>query len=151
MDNSLVSDEEELYRSVRNKVDEEFYYNEDKQLIITRDAFKDRAKQPSVDRAKLKDFAPSNSKLSISDGIITLITKEVRSIGDVFTKEENTDNIQHSVDVIYSPNDNIAHSHVTVQPSYYGNDKKQKRAFKLLRISLARLATQKGWTLEPQD
>ena len=80
MVDDYVSDDESLYRSVRGALSEmEYYYDEsDRSLIITEDAFRDRDKEPSVDRAKLKNFNPQESKLSETDGIVTLITEEVR-------------------------------------------------------------------------
>lgn len=150
---NLISDEEELYRSVRNQTDNaEFFYDDSGQLIITKDAFRDREKEPSVDRAKLRNFNPSLSKLSQSDGIVSLITKNVRAIGDVKTNSDKGGLI-HSVDVIYAPvyksPENLAHSQITVEPKFFGSENKQKKSFKLLRISLARLATESGWILEP--
>ena len=152
-DDNSISDEEELYRSVRNQINNaEFFYDDNGQLIITRDAFKDRKKEPSVDRAKLRNFNPSLSKLSESDGIVSLNTKNVRAIGDVKTNTE--EGVRgHSVDVVYAPINNtpknLAHSQVTVEPIFFGSDNKQKKAFKLLRIALARLATKSGWILSP--
>ncbi len=36
-----------------------------------------------------------------------------------------------------------------VKPELFGSQNKQKKAFSLLQIALARLATKNGWTLEP--
>ncbi len=56
MDNSdHVQDDEELYRSVRGKLEEKEYSIQKGKLIIEPAAFQDRYKQPSVDRAKLID------------------------------------------------------------------------------------------------
>ena len=44
---------------------------------------------------------------------------------------------------------NKAHAQVIVNPKFFGSNNKQKKAFKLLRISLARLATERGWTIPP--
>lgn len=151
MGSDHISNQEILYRSVRSKDNSEYFYNEDNQLIITRAAFSDKIKQPSVDRAELRDFTPSLSKLNESDGIVSLITGDVRAIGSIETPHEEASNVKHAVEVVYSPRqENNAHSHVTVEPSFFGSDKKQKKAFKLLRIALARLATNSGWLLEPQ-
>ncbi|MBS0298386.1 MAG: hypothetical protein JSR32_00395 [Proteobacteria bacterium] len=147
-EDNFISNEEWLYRSVRNQ-ETECYFNDDGQLIIKPDAFRDRNKEPSVDRAKLRNFNPSLSKLSETDGVVSLNTYCVRSIGEVKTNKDDGD-LTHSVDVIYEPTpENLAHSKITVEPNFFGSEKKQKNAFKLLRISLARLATQKGWILKP--
>ncbi|WP_411726201.1 hypothetical protein [Methyloglobulus sp.] len=154
-EDNFISDEEELYRSVRklSEIDSEYIYDDTGHLIFTKDAFRDQKKEPSVDRAKLRNFNPSLSKLSETDGIVSLITKEVRSIGKIETKGD-VKNLSHAVDVIYNPihdeHENLAHSLITVEPKFFGSENKQKKAFKLLRIALARLATQRGWKLEPK-
>jgi hypothetical protein len=158
MDNveSCLTDDEILYRSVRGGEDhDEYEYDDFGNLIIKPEAFKDRNKEPSVDRAKLRNYNPALSKLSSTDGIVELLTGDVREIGNVESTKDDKKKL-HSVDVIYKPvtaiediPENLAHSEVTVSPQFFGNDKKQKKAFKLLRISLARLATQKGWLVAP--
>lgn len=147
-----VDDDEEVYRSVRGALNyDEYYYDEnDGSLQIGPNAFRDRYKHPSVDRAKLKDFNPHLAKQSESDGIVTLLTKKVRAIGHVFTKTEQGEVVQHSVDVKPDQkHDNEAHALVVVTPEFFGSPTKQKNAFKLLRISLAKIATENGWTVRP--
>lgn len=146
-----VADKEELYRSVRANLDfDEYYHDDDGNLIITRKAFKDRNKEPSVDRAILINSDPKNSKKSDDDGIVTIVACDVRKIGDIITKKDDHETIQHTVDITPDPtDDNEAHALITVDPKFFGSDKKQKKAFKLLRIALARLATKNGWTIEP--
>ena len=64
--NDYILDDEQLYRSVRGTVEDgEYFYNEAGELIIREVAFRDRNKKPSVDRAKLRGFDPSLSKLSV--------------------------------------------------------------------------------------
>ena len=150
---NFIHDNEELYRSVRAKIEDgEYYYNEGK-LVITSQAFRDRKQEPSVDRAKLRNFSPFLSKKSDTDGIVSIITKDVRSIGDVSTTTDDRRVTTHSVDVIYDPiydePKNLAHSQITVKPEFFGSNNKQKNSFRLLRIALARLATENGWTLKP--
>ncbi len=121
--NAPVWDDEELYRSVRNELGVEYIYYEGK-LRIRSDAFRDIGKKPSVDRAKLKDFTPFCSKLSDTDGIVSLIAAEVRAIGTVQTQDQNADVVVHAVDVIYDPNpksdpENYAHSQITVNPDFF--------------------------------
>lgn len=147
---NYISNEEWLYRSIRNQ-ESECFYNDDDQLIITRDAFRDINKEPSVDRAKLRNFDPSLSQLSKTDGVVSINTGRVRSIGEIKTKTEN-DGTVHSVDAVYEPTlENLSHSKITVEPKFFGSDNKQKKAFKLLRIALAKLATENGWILEPKS
>ncbi|MDE0484863.1 MAG: hypothetical protein OXI67_20005 [Candidatus Poribacteria bacterium] len=90
------------------------------------------------------------SKRSSTDGIVSLITADVRSIGTVKTKIQNADAIVHAVDVIYDPTpENPAHSKIVVSPEFFGSNNKQRNVFKLLQLALAELAEKNGWTLEP--
>lgn len=152
MTQDYVSDEEELYRSVRREqADEYFYDSTNGQLIIESKAFLDRNKEPSVDRAMLKGFDPRKSRIGENDGVVSLITGEVRQIGDVVSNVPDGSKLNHAIDVIAKPEpQNEAHALIVVQPAYFPSDKKDK-AFKLLRKALARLATQRGWTLEPKS
>ena len=151
MDNKeTISDEEQLYRSVRAELSaHEYTYDSTGRLKFRSNAFRDRNKKPSVDRANLRDFDPSLSRPNETDGIVTLPTGDVRAIGDVTTRiDDNT--VRHRVDVEYSPRaQNSAHSQIVICPEYFGSTTKQENAFYLLRVALARLATKMGWTLEP--
>jgi len=153
----FIYDDEELYRSVRsnlhsNTQDEEYVYDDENRLRFRINAFRDRKKEPSIDRAKLRNFNPSSARLSPTDGIVSLIAKDVRSIGDIVTRTDPED-IVHAVDIIYDPRyeppKNLAHSRIIVKPEFFGSSSKQKKSFKLLQIALARLATKNGWTLPP--
>lgn len=149
MTSNYVLDEEALYRNVRGGGEDEYRYDETGQLIISNNAFLDRNKKPSVDRAKLNNFDPEKSRMRKEDGIVTLIAQEVRQIGDV-RSNNGGGSIAHAVDVSPDPVPrNKAHAQITVEPDFFGSSSKQKKAFKLLRIALARLATQNGWTLNP--
>ena len=151
MDNKeTISDEEQLYRSMRGELSEgEYTYDATGRLKIRSEAFRDRDKKPSVDRAKLRGFDPSLSRLNETDGIVTLTTSDIRAIGEVTTRiDDNTG--KHRVDIEYSPlTQNAAHSQIVVCPEYLGSKTKQENAFKLLKVALSRLATKSGWTLEP--
>ena len=143
-----VRDKEELYRSVRGKLEDKEYILNDGKLRILPKAFSDRHRSPSVDRAILR-ANPSLSRLHDTDGIISLIAGDVRALGEVESKTEDKQ-IVHAVDVIYDPTPaNPAHSKITVTPEFFGSTNKQKYAFRLLRIALAELATKNGWTLPP--
>jgi hypothetical protein len=148
-----VSDEERLYRNVRGKGSDEFFYDPATgHLTIESKAFLDQQKEPSVDRAKLRNFDPEQSRLKEENGIVTLITKEVRQIGDVKTNDDRGKQVKHAVDVSPDPiSGNKAHALIVVEPDFFGTESKKTRAFKLLRKALARLATQRGWTLEPRN
>lgn len=149
-----VADEEELYRNVRGNLDyDEYSYNSTTgDLTFLPQAFNDREKEPSVDRAKLRDFDREQSGISKENGIVTLIAEGVRQIGDVVIKDDKGKQDKHAVDV--KPDrihGNEAHALIVVKPKFFGSGSKQKAAFKLLRIALARLATRSGWTLEPRS
>ncbi len=148
--NDFVRDNEVLYRSVRGKYGEEYSYDNIEKLKISSEAFRDRERKPSVDRAELKEFNPALSKRNDTDGIVSLITADVRSIGTVKTKIQDTDAVVHAVDVIYDPTpENPAHSKIVVNPEFFGSKNKQRNIFKLLQLALAELAEKNGWTLEP--
>ncbi len=147
--NDFVRDDEELYRRVRSESKFEEYFFDRGKLIINPAAFNDPYKKPSVDRAELKELNPSLSKLDETQGIVSLMTADVRAIKDVETKTEDKD-VVHAVDVIYVPTPkNLAHSQITVNPEFFDTDSKQKKIFRKLRVALAKLATKNGWTLEP--
>ena len=153
MDNrETISDDEQLYRSVRGALrDNEYTYDSTGRLKFRSNAFRDRKKKPSVDRAKVRAFEPSLSKLNETDGIVTLLTADVRGIGDVITRIDETP-VRHRVDVDYAPlAQNPAHCQIVVRPEYLDSKAKQENAFYLLRVALARLATANGWTLRPGD
>ena len=147
--NNCVRNEEELYRSVRGKL-EEYSYDSKGKLRISSEAFRDRDRKPSVDRAELRGFNPVLSKLSDTDGVVSLMTADVRAIGTVKTKILNEDVVIHAVDVVYAPTaENPAHSQIVVNPEFFGSKSKQRNVFKLLQLALAELAEKNGWTLEP--
>ena len=148
--NDFVRDDEVLYRSVRGKYGEEYAYDSTGQLKISSEAFRDREREPSVDRAVLKEFNPALSKRNDTDGVVSLITADVRAIGTVKTKIQNADTTVHAVEVIYDPTpENPAHSKIVVIPEFFGSKNKQRNVFKLLQLALAELAEKSGWTVKP--
>ncbi len=153
--NDPVQNDEKLYRNVRGKLEDKEYSIQDGKLIIEPHAFWDPAKEPapknpSVDRAKLKNFDPSSALLCKTNGIVSINAGDVRAIGTVKTKHENEVIADHAVDVIPDPTcKNPAHAIIIVKPELLGSKNKQRNAFKLLQIALAALATKNGWALEP--
>jgi hypothetical protein len=102
--NDIVQDDEKLYRNVRGELKyDEYSYDDTGKLIIHSTAFRDTCKKPSVDRAKLKKFDPVLARLNPTNGIVSVMTDKVRSIGEVKTKIKGTDTVVHAVDVIYDP------------------------------------------------
>lgn len=148
--NDLVQDDEELYRNVRGGPGSTEYSHDDTgKLIIQPETFRDRCKKPSVDRTELIEFNPSRALLNETNGIVSLMAGDVRSITDaVTTTEDGT--VAHAVDVVYVPTpERPAHAQITVNPEFFGSRSKREKVFKFLQKALARLATQSGWTLEP--
>ena len=150
-----VQDDEELYRNVRGKLEDKEYSIQEGKLIIEPHAFWDPAKKPapknpSVDRAKFIHCVPASALLSKTNGIVSIKAGDVRAIGTVKTKHENEVIAEHAVDVIPDPTrENPAHAIIIVKPELFGSTNKQKNAFSLLQIALAKLATKNGWTLKP--
>ena len=153
--NKSVRNDEELYRSVRGELKAEEYIIENGKFRIRQNAFRDGKKEPSVDRAELNQSNPCLSKKSDTDGIVSLMTAEVRDIGTVTTSV-----VVHTVDVTYDPYPksdpkNCAHSYISVDPDFcdpiFDTNSKRDRTFERLKVALARLATKNGWTLEPSE
>lgn len=145
-----VQDDEELYRNVRGNLEDKEYSIQDGKLIVEYHAFWDSSLKPSVDRAKLKNNDPASALLYKRNGIVSINAGDVRAIGSVITKHEKKVLANHAVDVTPDPtSDNPAHALIIVNPELFGSKNKQRNAFKLLQIALARLATKNGWTLEP--
>lgn len=144
--NDILRDEEKLYRSVRGEIEyDEYSVNDAGEYIIQPAAFRDRNKQPSVDRAELRNFNPSLSKLGDTDGIVSLITGEVRRL-----PQNDIELTDHTIDVIYMPTmENPAHSQIIMTPNSSISKTRERKAFKSLQKALARLANLKGWTLKP--
>ena len=144
--NNLVQDDEELYRSVRGETKyDEYSINDAGEYIIQPAAFRDRHREPSVDRAELRGFDPSLSKLSDTDGIVSLIAGEVRCL-----PKNDIKLTAHTIDVIFMPTrDNPAHSQIMITPKSSISKTRTKKVFKSLQKALARLANLKGWTLKP--
>ena len=135
----FIQNDEELYRH--------YSYDSETGVKVNNKAF--LSKEPSVDRAKFKDFKPVSSKRPDhdTDGIVSLIAGEVRGI--------QIDN--HTVDVIYDPlpenpkrslPENCAHSVIILTPKCDLSKSKRKQAFSTLRRSLVLHSTIK---IEPQE
>ncbi|TAJ19431.1 MAG: hypothetical protein EPO47_05925 [Rugosibacter sp.] len=143
-----VKDEEILYRSVAK----ECFTLVDGNLKLTSTAFNDPAQNPSVDRAKLCGFNPAHAKKKPAHGVVSLTALSVRQIADVIQNDEHGQpESAHEIDVMSDPiknhltlPDNPAHALIIAHPDF-ANDK----VFKKLKKSLARIASQGGWLIEP--
>lgn len=143
-----VEDEEILYRSVAK----DCFTLIDGKLKLTSTAFNDPTQKPSVDRAKLCGFNPAHVKKKTTDGVVSLVAISIRQIADVIQNDKyGQPKPAHEIDVIPDPikncptqADNPAHALIIAHPNF-ANDK----VFKKLKKSLARIASQGGWLIEP--
>lgn len=150
--NDLVQDDEELYRNVRGGQGSiEYSYDDEGRLRIQPEAFRDRYKKPSVDRASLVEYIPSAVLLNPTNGIVSLMARDVRAIADVVTTTRDK-TVNHVVDVVHDPTpERQSHAIINVNPEFFDSESKQKKVFKFLQKTLARLATINGWTLRPGE
>jgi hypothetical protein len=145
---TLVGDGEVLYRSVRDITDDgkaQEWTIVDGELKFSQSAFNDRNRQPSVDRAILRRSA-SESKHSPTDGITSLVARDVRRIRSVQRLTNKGKVAQdHTVDVTYVPlPENAAHAEVQCAPALTNDP-----TFRRLKEALANMASARGWTVVP--
>lgn len=129
-----VDDAEVLYRSVertlwKKKNDGEFY--------LSSQAFADRNRRPSVDRAKLCDHDPGYTQFRSSEYVCSLVAKDVRAIATVVKHDKKgVPQIHHNIDVEPVPiSGNNAHAEIYALPEISGG-----RLFERLLERLAYLA-----------
>jgi hypothetical protein len=140
-----VDDDELLYRNVRGGE-----HTVDSPPLVLPEAFFDRARRPSVDRARLCGDNPRHTQLG-TDGVAVLKAGEIREIGDVALTPPKAPPRAFMVDVDAKPitglpggRSNLAHAEIFLTPAS-DND----RVFRKLRVALARLANQRPWAIEP--
>jgi len=145
-----VTDDEKLYRRIPNNP--KLYTVENGITRFSSQAFNDRKMEPSVDRAKLCNNDPTHTQHDSSDGVISLIAGDIRAIGTVeqYDKKGHLE-YTHTIDVIPVPiknqpplPDNPAHASIIAEPEY-----RNEKTFRRLKQALARLATRRGWEIEP--
>ncbi|MBP0631978.1 hypothetical protein [Cupriavidus sp. AcVe19-1a] len=144
MPEDVIDDTEIVYRRVPN--DPMFFRIEEGRLRLTSAAFNDKAKRPSVDRSSLLNKDPQRAKTATTQGVVGLVVGEVRRVDKVTRTDVNGNVVEtHQLDVIPDPlPDNPAHALVTHSPEFKSN-----RPFDRLKESLARLAEERGWLVEP--
>lgn len=153
---SIVEDDEILYRSVSLKRDQ-CVHDGNGNWRLSSQAFTDSSLKPSVDRACLCKHDPRHAQKSPEDGIVSLLTLDVRNIKDFKQTvngkpkiDENRQELMHAFDVIHDPKtthpENPAHALITASPGYAS-----KSAFKRLIERLARMAGGRGWEIIPQE
>ncbi|MBR8828430.1 MAG: hypothetical protein DSM107014_11120 [Gomphosphaeria aponina SAG 52.96 = DSM 107014] len=143
MDN--VADEEVLYRCVfygKNN----YKIDENNEIRVSSQAFTDRNQRPSVDRASLCNNNPKYSQKDSKDGVVSLITRDVRLIDTVIQNDKKgKEEFTYKIDVKSRPLDeNHAHAQIEPNPEY-----RNKTPFRKLLERLAYLANQRGWEIPP--
>lgn len=147
-----INDDELLYRSVRADPSyDEYFYDDDNNLVILPNAFKDGRTRPSVSRADMDEVDPYiyPYRLSPTDGIVGLIAGEIRAINDIISQLEN-EKLFYKIDIEHKPTEeNKAHAQIFAIPKFQGKPEEKKQAFDRLKISLANLASKRNWIVEP--
>ncbi len=108
-------------------------------------AFGDRGLQPSVDRAKLRDNKPENAKADPTDGVVSLLAAEVRTV-----KLRSNSESSRTVNVVSDPiENNPSHALIITEPTPLDPTKNTDKAqFKKLKKALANLAK---WEIHPSS
>ncbi len=129
-----VDEDEALYRSVRPIL---WKQKGDGQFYLSSQAFADRNKRPSVDRAKLCGQDSSYTQFCSSDYICSLVAEDVRFIATVVKHDKKgVPQVRHNIDVEPVPlSENVAHAEIYALPAISGG-----RLFERLLERLAYLA-----------
>jgi hypothetical protein len=146
----VVADDELLYRCIFCGLDKNYRVGESG-LELSSQAFTDRNQAPSVDRAKLCAFDPKFTQKNPDDGVVSLITGEVRMINVSQNDQKGKPLFDYKIDVCSRPtDDNPSHAQIEPSPDY-----ESKGAFRKVAERLARLATERiekqGWEIKPCD
>jgi len=141
---NYVEDSEILYRRVPC-TPENFEKEQSGILRVSPSAFRDRNKQPSVDRAKLCNEDPSFTQGNdAKSGVVFLIASEVRAAG---LQKEGDNPIAYTIDIVYAPiPENLAHAEIRTDPAIDSDG-----VFRRLRLSLAILANRHEWLIIPDE
>ncbi|MGI0479198.1 hypothetical protein ACN4EE_00250 [Geminocystis sp. CENA526] len=143
-----VEDDEILYRRVPSQ---EKYYkidsNDPNTIRVSSQAFTDRNQRPSVDRASLCNHKPQYSQQESTDGVVSLVTNQVRQIDSIIQNDQKgKEEFKYKIDVLPRPLDeNKAHAQIEPSPEY-----RNQKPFRKLLERLAYLANERGWEIKPQ-
>lgn len=148
-----VEDDEILYRCIFFKdFSSNIKLDSTGRTIISGQAFSDRKKEPSVDRASLRD-SPFDTQVESMDAVVELLCSEVREIDTVVKRDKKGNLIQkYKIDVLHRPiNGNFSHAQIEPSPEYG----EKGNTFKKLKIKLGLLATERlnqyGWAVAPKS
>ena len=141
-----VLDLEKLFRAVRDSP--QLFGCEVNGTLkrLSHSVFNDPGREPSVDRAGLRQGGPADSRKSDSDGVVPLVACDVRAIKSVVSYDEKKRPVSHHfVNVEHDPlPDNHSHALVKTAPQLAGDG-----AFKRLKEALCRIAEHHGWAFKP--
>ena len=138
MRGDFVRDEEKLYRSIRRECATR---DQEGKWRYSPDAFRDPDKQPSVDRAHLRNNDPSTSRRGPTDAVASLIAHQVRAIDKVIERTEDNREAPYRIDVI--PDKIANHPELPDNPAHariVGDRPLNNAAFKKLKQILSQLA-----------
>lgn len=138
----LVGDDELLYRRAVARWEPRTYSQDiNGSWVVAASAYISRS-DISVDRAILSPFGPVSSQSSIDDGVIELLTGEIRAIS-VSTNDRDGRPVEtHAADVVADPlPENDAHALIVALPPIV-----QSGAQRRLRDALARISS---WAILP--
>ena len=129
-----VADDETLYRAVAGV----HYAIEDGVIRVSSQAFGDRERRPSVDRAHLRDNNPEKTRFDNSYGVVSLIASSVREIEEPINDKNGNFVEMCYADVEPAPEiDNPAHAQIHGRPRGFEVSKSlyQRMLARLCRIS----------------
>lgn len=148
----FVTDDEILYRRIPH-IEGLYVIQDDKTVRVSTAAFSDRAFRPSVDRARLHQHNPKRIQKEPSDGVVSVVTLDVRSIDTVMQQDRGKTLKVFMVDVEHVPilndpmlPDNPAHAEIYTNPIC-----PNRSVFRKLSERLAQLANERGWDIKLQD
>lgn len=146
----FVADDELLYRCIFYKTSDgtKTYKVENGRVYVSISAFRDASLAPSVDRAVLCEYNPTYTQKSFEDGVVSLISQDIRLIDSVVQKDpKGREEFIYKIDVLPRPlPDNGAHAQIEPAPAY-----RSKSVFRKLLERLAFLANQREWEILPWE
>lgn len=144
-----IDDAEQLYRSVQNEPEIYFPVVNGVRKFSSQ-VFNDRSQKISVDLASLRE-SPADTKWNPTDGVVYLVTQEVRGITNICVQGENGP--CYAFDVFHRPvlpgngeglPENQAHAQIEASPHFVSSSR-----FKKLKEALALIVSQRPWLVEP--
>ena len=148
-----VANNEILYRRVPC-IEGLYMIQADGTVKVSSAAFSDRSFRPSVDRAELCHNDPKETRHEPLDGVVSVVTRDVRSIDTVVQNDKDGKPIRtfdvdvEPVPILRHPTlpDNPAHAEIYTDPPCTN-----KSVFRKLAERLAQLANERPWEIELQN